>query len=79
MTVGQLLIVGLVALMAPIGIVTIAYRRQTLKWTQLLLMGGATMIPVLALLAIQGLISRMTTVIVLGMLTGHILTHLDDD
>ncbi|MFB6124328.1 MAG: hypothetical protein ABEJ59_00010 [Halanaeroarchaeum sp.] len=79
MTFGQLVIVTLIALIGPIGVVTIAYRRPTLKWTQLLLMGGVTMVPILALLAIQCLISRMTTVIVLGMLTGHILTHLDTD
>jgi len=76
---GTLLVVGVIALMIPIGVVTIATRRKTLKWPEILLIGGVTILPVVSILAITGMITPMTTIIVLGMVVGHVLTYLDTD
>lgn len=79
MNLGTVIILALLVLMIPIGAGAIATRRATLKWKELLLMGGIAGLPLLGVLAIQGLIRPMSATIVLGVLTGHILTHLDDD
>lgn len=79
MNVGTILILCVVSSMAPIGVLTIAARRPTLKWQELLLIGGVTMLPALTVLAVQNIIRPMSATIVLGLITGHILTHLDDD
>lgn len=79
MSFGTTAVLALIALMAPIGTGTIMTRRATLKWREMLLIGGTTIVPLLAILAVQGLISPLATVIIVGLLTGHLLTHLDTD
>ena len=79
MSFGTTAVLALIALMAPIGTGTIMMRRATLKWEEILLIGGTIIVPLLAVLAVQGLISPLATVIVVGLLAGHVLTHLDTD
>ncbi|MFB6070415.1 MAG: hypothetical protein ABEJ76_05270 [Halanaeroarchaeum sp.] len=79
MNAGSLLVVGIIAMMIPIGVGTIVARRKTLKWQETLLIGGISILPVVTVLAIQRVVRPMTIVIVLGVLTGHVLTFLDTD
>ncbi|MFC7044809.1 hypothetical protein ACFQH6_04680 [Halobacteriaceae archaeon GCM10025711] len=79
MNLGTTTTLVLIALMFPIGTGAIVTRRPTLKWQEILLIGGTLIMPLVALLAILEFISPLATVIVLGLLTGHLLTHLDTD
>ncbi|WP_440989020.1 hypothetical protein [Haloarchaeobius baliensis] len=79
MSFGTTVTLALIALMAPIGAGTIITRRPTLKWTEMLLIAGTCIVPLLVVLSVQRLISPLATVIIVGLVIGHLLTHLDTD
>jgi len=79
MTLATIVILALIALMAPIGTAAIVLRRATLKWTEMLLIGGTLVVPLVAIFSILGFITPFATVVVLGIIVGHLLTHLDND
>lgn len=63
----------------PIGAGYVLTNAPTIKWKDVLIALGIAVMPVLVALAIQGLFSGMMIAIFLGVVSGHIITHLDDD
>lgn len=79
MTLASLLIQLVVASAGLLGAMYAVTRPGKIKYHDLLIAAGFLAVPLLIVVAIQGNLSKTAITVVVGIIIGHVITHLDDD
>jgi|GEM_PF-2834206 len=79
MTLPALLIQLVVILGGLLGAFFTLTRPQKIKYEDLLIAAGFMAIPLVIVASIQNQVSKTAVTVAVGIITGHVITHLDDD